>query len=605
MDPPARALRPVQPPLVELLPSASMSADDIQHRIRERDSDHESKLASKALAALTFDSVRSAHRRKAGVQAPGGDSPGQSSAAALQPPLPADEGAAAGSPAQPLRLNKEQQRKLFQKLKKRIKVLESELALAHEMWRQDAEAREQQLQTMHEILDARQLRLKAHETLATLAPPASASRPQPNEAGTTASAADVPTAREQTLMATVATLSSHMERQASEIVRLREALAARDGTACVSTATQTEALASASIPSLGAEGDPSAMPLAEATAARTGFSSAEREKLLQLLAVATDAMADTLARIGAAPAGSARSRQLTGDAERVEYVTSHLAALVDTIASLGQQCQHLHGERDRLQRDFEAAVQVSESMQARIAMGRAAARELEFRVGALEDEAAQKQRVVDAIAQWLQQHDDPADIAEHFESFGKINDVYLPKSYHTGRPRGFAYVKFDNQDDADMAIAKLQTIVVRGETLTVEWATGERKSAHEMRREDPRGRDSGRDRDRDSGRDRDRDYGRDRDRDYGRDRDRDYGRDRDRDHGRDRDYGRDRDRDYGRDRDRDYGRDRDRDYGRSRDRDDDRGDSRRRSRSRERRRSPSGSRSPRRDRRSRSRSNSR
>ncbi|KAH6560066.1 hypothetical protein BASA50_003196 [Batrachochytrium salamandrivorans] len=154
----------------------------------------------------------------------------------------------------------------------------------------------------------------------------------------------------------------------------------------------------------------------------------------------------------------------------------------------------------------------------------------------------------------------PTDLMEHFEPYGKVSDIYIPKSYYHGRPRGFAYVKYELQEDAEAAMEKLTTILVRGDTLSVEWATGERKTATDMRRADDsrnRYRQSNYDDDDDyyyRRRDGGRDYGRDRYRDSSRERDRDYGRDRDRD----RDYGRDsRDRDSGRDRDRDYGRDRD------------------------------------------------
>ncbi|KAI8924032.1 hypothetical protein BC831DRAFT_467689 [Entophlyctis helioformis] len=70
----------------------------------------------------------------------------------------------------------------------------------------------------------------------------------------------------------------------------------------------------------------------------------------------------------------------------------------------------------------------------------------------------------------------PPDIRQHFESFGAINDVYIPKSFHSGRHRGFAYVKFDRQDDADAAVDRLTTVEINGVKCPVEWAAGGRKS---------------------------------------------------------------------------------------------------------------------------------
>eukprot|EP00842_Homolaphlyctis_polyrhiza_P003356 jgi/Hompol1/4020/HPOL_006880-RA len=80
----------------------------------------------------------------------------------------------------------------------------------------------------------------------------------------------------------------------------------------------------------------------------------------------------------------------------------------------------------------------------------------------------------------------PDDLLPHFEPFGTVKDVYIPRSFYNNQPRGFAYVKFDLQEDADAAMEKIQQIELRGEIMTIEWATGERKSSQEMRSYDSR-----------------------------------------------------------------------------------------------------------------------
>ena len=34
-----------------------------------------------------------------------------------------------------------------------------------------------------------------------------------------------------------------------------------------------------------------------------------------------------------------------------------------------------------------------------------------------------------------------SDLNAQFDKFGPISDIYIPKDYHSQRPRGFAYIK--------------------------------------------------------------------------------------------------------------------------------------------------------------------
>ncbi|KAJ8907950.1 hypothetical protein NDN08_008053 [Rhodosorus marinus] len=47
------------------------------------------------------------------------------------------------------------------------------------------------------------------------------------------------------------------------------------------------------------------------------------------------------------------------------------------------------------------------------------------------------------------------DLREEFERYGKIADIYMPKDYHSRKPRGFAYVEFRHLDSAEEARREL------------------------------------------------------------------------------------------------------------------------------------------------------
>ncbi|KAI8850557.1 hypothetical protein BC829DRAFT_389028, partial [Chytridium lagenaria] len=68
-----------------------------------------------------------------------------------------------------------------------------------------------------------------------------------------------------------------------------------------------------------------------------------------------------------------------------------------------------------------------------------------------------------------------------FEKYGAVKDVYVPKDYYTNRIRGFAYVQFAEQDEADRAFRRIEYLTINGKRLTVEWAAGARKTPDQMR----------------------------------------------------------------------------------------------------------------------------
>ncbi|XP_042518121.1 serine/arginine-rich SC35-like splicing factor SCL28 isoform X2 [Macadamia integrifolia] len=75
----------------------------------------------------------------------------------------------------------------------------------------------------------------------------------------------------------------------------------------------------------------------------------------------------------------------------------------------------------------------------------------------------------------------PEDLRIPFERFGPVKDVYLPKNYYTGEPRGFGFVKFRNADDAAEAKMQMNHQVIGGREITIVFAGENRKTPQEMR----------------------------------------------------------------------------------------------------------------------------
>ncbi|KAL5712747.1 hypothetical protein ACHQM5_014888 [Ranunculus cassubicifolius] len=75
----------------------------------------------------------------------------------------------------------------------------------------------------------------------------------------------------------------------------------------------------------------------------------------------------------------------------------------------------------------------------------------------------------------------PEDLREPFEKFGKVKDVYLPKNYYTGEPRGFGFVKFLNPEDAAEAKERMNHQLIGGREIKIVFAEENRKTPQEMR----------------------------------------------------------------------------------------------------------------------------
>ncbi|XP_057523017.1 serine/arginine-rich SC35-like splicing factor SCL30 isoform X2 [Amaranthus tricolor] len=76
----------------------------------------------------------------------------------------------------------------------------------------------------------------------------------------------------------------------------------------------------------------------------------------------------------------------------------------------------------------------------------------------------------------------PEELRVPFERFGPVRDVYIPKDYYTGEPRGFAFVQFVDSYDASEAQYHMNRQIFAGREITVVVASESRKRPEEMRR---------------------------------------------------------------------------------------------------------------------------
>ncbi|KAK7276278.1 hypothetical protein RIF29_17416 [Crotalaria pallida] len=75
----------------------------------------------------------------------------------------------------------------------------------------------------------------------------------------------------------------------------------------------------------------------------------------------------------------------------------------------------------------------------------------------------------------------PDELRVPFERFGPVRDVYLPKDYYSGQPRGFAFVQFVDPYDASEAQYHMNRQIFAGREISVVVAAETRKRPEEMR----------------------------------------------------------------------------------------------------------------------------
>nr|CAB3503431.1 unnamed protein product [Digitaria exilis] len=75
----------------------------------------------------------------------------------------------------------------------------------------------------------------------------------------------------------------------------------------------------------------------------------------------------------------------------------------------------------------------------------------------------------------------PDDLRRPFGKFGRVKDVYLPRDYYTGDPRGFGFIQYFDPDDAADAKYHMDGQMFLGREITVVFAEENRKKPSEMR----------------------------------------------------------------------------------------------------------------------------
>ncbi|KAL6593765.1 hypothetical protein ACP70R_048666 [Stipagrostis hirtigluma subsp. patula] len=75
----------------------------------------------------------------------------------------------------------------------------------------------------------------------------------------------------------------------------------------------------------------------------------------------------------------------------------------------------------------------------------------------------------------------PDDLRRPFGKFGRLKDIYLPRDYYTGDPRGFGFIQYYDPEDAADAKYHMDGQLFLGREITVVFAEENRKKPSEMR----------------------------------------------------------------------------------------------------------------------------
>ncbi|KAF4504971.1 hypothetical protein G6O67_006973 [Ophiocordyceps sinensis] len=68
-------------------------------------------------------------------------------------------------------------------------------------------------------------------------------------------------------------------------------------------------------------------------------------------------------------------------------------------------------------------------------------------------------------------HTDEATLRQKFEEFGPVDEAVVVKDRDTGRSRGFGFVRYTNDNDAEAAITAMNNIEFDGRTIRVDKAS--------------------------------------------------------------------------------------------------------------------------------------
>lgn len=73
-----------------------------------------------------------------------------------------------------------------------------------------------------------------------------------------------------------------------------------------------------------------------------------------------------------------------------------------------------------------------------------------------------------------------ADLEGAFRRIGEIKDVYIPRDYHSQKPKGFAFIEYATREQARAAKDEMNHFLMKGRELEVVFAQEKRKSPGEM-----------------------------------------------------------------------------------------------------------------------------
>ncbi|KAK9806617.1 hypothetical protein WJX73_000372 [Symbiochloris irregularis] len=91
----------------------------------------------------------------------------------------------------------------------------------------------------------------------------------------------------------------------------------------------------------------------------------------------------------------------------------------------------------------------------------------------------------------------PDDLRYKFERYGEIRDVYLPRDYHSNRPKGFGFVEYVEERDAEDALYAMDGKLFGNREIAVVMSKDSRKTPRDMMvRDDSATRSRGRHRSR-------------------------------------------------------------------------------------------------------------
>ena len=360
--------------------------ETIENKIIRNDEDKTESLQQASIAASKYDAVRKSQKLKASTayshqtvnsssplkrtprKAPSVTTPKHTSTPHSRQPVNSE------SSLKPV--SKEQQRKVFQSLKSKIKALEHELDQTRLASTNSLEETRNQIQTLQEIVQSKEQRIKAQSSLV-------GSEASNVEDGGVSNAV----------------IQQLLEKQATEMAELRAMLTNQPQSKSADDAPQSGVDEHAIVEAHSLEHQ-----------STQTFESTEeflsRKKLDRLLILLTDVTQTIFASLESLIPKSQMQNQLpNSDSERITFVTAGFNRMKEIIHKLTYDCSQLTASKIRLQKDFECATLVMEELHVRIEKQQSHIRSQEAVLKELGDEIERKKRQAETITKWVTQRE--------------------------------------------------------------------------------------------------------------------------------------------------------------------------------------------------------